>query len=51
MTTRILQISDLHIGDENREVEKLDTIIEHIINKKEKWEVDNIVRRLEITFI
>lgn len=36
MTTRILQISDLHIGDENREAENLDTIIEHII-KKEEW--------------
>lgn len=35
MTTRILQISDLHIGDENREEENLDTIIEYIINKDE----------------
>ncbi len=43
MTTRILQISDLHIGDENREAEKLDTIIEHIINKKDEWDVNKTI--------
>ncbi len=37
MATRILQISDLHIGDKNCEAEKLDTIIEHII-KKDVWD-------------
>lgn len=39
MTTRILQISDLHIGDKNREVENLNTIIEHII-KKSVWDTN-----------
>ena len=43
MTTRILQISDLHIGDENHEAEKLDVIIEHIISKKVEWDVNETI--------
>ncbi len=45
MTTRILQISDLHIGDENKEAENLDIIIEHIIKKTDEkiWDPNNTI--------